>query len=88
MLNYVADHIHLADKRSKTNKTRWVDEVRESITKKCFVVENIVARFNSIQVNERKALALLMKTLSELSVGFSYDTIVRVCFYVYHVHFL
>ena len=82
MLNYLSNHVGLVNKRSKkkyNTKAKWVDELKEAITKRCFLVQNIVSRFNSIKGNGRKARDSRMKALSELSTGFSYETIVRVC---------
>lgn len=89
-MNYLANHADLVDKRSKRSKNsntkaKWVDEVYECVTKRCFLVQNIVARFNSIKGNSREARNARMQALSELSAGFSYDTIVRVfCVCVWH----
>ena len=80
LLNYIASHMKLSKNnygRKADARGKWVDGVYEAVTKRCFVVKNLVNQFNSIQGNDRDARNSRMTVLSALSVGFSYETIVR-----------
>ena len=84
MLNYIAAHITLGKRkygRKADAKSKWVDAVYETVTKKCFVVQNLVKQFNSIQGNSKDARNSRMTILSALSVGFSHETIVSQCMF-------
>ena len=81
-MNYLANHIELGKKRNRRltkfqTRRKWIDEVYQTVSKKCFVVQDIIKRFNSIKGNSKVSRNDRIKTLSQLSVGFSYDTIVR-----------
>ena len=64
---------------------KWRDSVRLAVTKNCFLVQNIVNRFNKCEGNSRSARDARTMALSELAVGFSYRTVVRVCYMSAHI---
>lgn len=84
LLYYLANKskIEQTDVEGRTkddNRQNWRDSVRLAITKNCFVVRTIVDRFNSAEGNDKAAHNTRIMALSELVVGFSYETVVCVC---------
>ena len=81
LLFYLVNHGKFLQKdgrfrRSTTNEIQaWRDEVHKSVMMNCFLVDNIVKKFNNCKGNSRSARDARIMALSELACGFSYKTI-------------
>ena len=62
LMNYLVNHIELEKQRNRAliklqTRSKWVDEAYQTVSKKCFVVRDIIKRFNSIKQGEQQSVA-------------------------------
>lgn len=77
LLYHLANHSKILQrKEGEDRQKQWRDNVRQTVMKNCFVVKNIVDRFNKCEGNSRAARDARCMALSELACGMPYNMIV------------